>query len=156
MSNKKLSLLTALTLLLLFPSCVTYYIPINSFKEQFAGIDSTKFVPVEVDPGFPGGLLYLIGSRYLANPLTKIKCLDKKGNPTEVEVTPNIEIRFTYGEKNKRRSFFFDRIYVTDSTVTGTSSRLFSKMSQRTIPLQKLKKIEIQNDQKKYYYKNKR
>jgi len=132
---------------LFFTSCKTYYISAGSFKQQFAGIDSTKLKMVEMTGG---GTLW-VTEQYLANPLTKIKCQDKKGNTAELDNSPAIEIRFTYGGNNKRTSGYFDRVFVTDSLVTFVQSRFIPTM-RKTIPLNDITKIEVQNGGKNYKY----
>ena len=52
-------------------SCKTYYIPVQSFKLQFNGIDSTKLRLVKTRG--PAGDV----AEYLANPIDYIKCVDK-------------------------------------------------------------------------------
>jgi hypothetical protein len=133
--------------MLFFNSCTTYMIPINSFKEQFSNIDSTKFKKVEVRG--PVWERY----NYLANPIQKIKCLDKKGIACELINSPSIEIRFTYGNKNKTAIYYFDRIYVNDSCVVGVQSRIISAI-RKTIPLKTISKIEIQDGGKNFHYIN--
>ena len=135
---------------LFFTSCKTYYISTDSFKEQFAGIDSTKLKMVEMTGG---GNLW-VTEQYLANPLTKIKCQDKKGNPVELDNSPKIEIRFTYGDNNKRTSGYFDRVFVSDSFVTFIQSRFVPNI-RKTIPLNDITKIEVQNGGKNFKYVNK-
>jgi hypothetical protein len=130
--------------LILVTSCTTYLIPVDSFKMQFAGIDSTKLKQINVTG--PIGESY----NYLSNPLRTIKCVDKKGNSYELTNSPSIEIRFTYGEKNKRTVFYFDRIYVNDSCVVGVQSRFISSI-RKTIPLKSITKIEIQDGKKNFH-----
>ena len=116
---KKIVLFTTLTLDLLFlNSCTTYYISVNSFKEQFKdGLITAK---------------------------TKtINCIDKTGNPISLTNTHNLEIRFTYGEKNKRTVFYFDSMFVNDSTVTGSES-IFIKSLKKIILFDSITKIELQ------------
>jgi hypothetical protein len=134
---------------LFLTSCKTYYISPDSFKQQFAGIDSTKLKLVEMTGG---GSLW-VTDQYLANPITKIKCEDKNGNPAELENSPAIEIRFTYGVNNKKTSGYFDRVFVSDSIVTCIISRFIPTM-RKTIPLNSITKIEVQNGGKNYKYVN--
>jgi hypothetical protein len=145
--RQKLTLTITLFGFLFFTSCKTYYISNDSFKQQFAGIDSTKLKMVEMTGG---GNLW-VTEQYLANPLTTIKCQDKKGNPAELENGPAIEIRFTNGGNNKRTSGYFDRVYVSDSLVTFVQSRFISTL-RKTIPLNDITKIEVQNGGKNYKY----
>ena len=126
-------------------SCTTYYIPVNSFREQFAGIDSTKLVEVTVIGPYNGRY------RYLANPITIIQCVDKKGNPHKLTNSPSLETRFTYGYKNKKTVFYFDRIYVDSKSVIGIQSRFIESIG-KTIPLDSITKIEIQDGQKNFKY----
>ena len=144
---KKLAFSICTLGLLFVTSCTTYLIPVDSFKKQFAGIDSTRFRQVNVIG--PIGETY----NYLANPLRTINCVDKKGNPFELVNSPSIEIRFTYGDKNKRTIYYFDRIYVNDSCIIGVQSRFISSI-RKTIPLKSITKIEIQDGKKNYHYKN--
>jgi hypothetical protein len=142
---KRLRFSFFVTVLILLTSCSTYLIPIDSFKKQFNGIDSTKFRRVLVSG--PIGESY----SYDANPIVFINCVDKSGNPHELINSPSIEIRFTYGEKNKRCIFYFDRIFVSDSCVVGVQSRFFSSI-RKTIPLKTISKIEIQDGKKNFHY----
>lgn len=100
-----------------------------------------------------GGTIYT-RQEYLANPIEKIKCFDKDGKPHELYNGPNIETRFTYRDNGKRKRiiFYFDRIYVTENSVTGFRSRFMGL--RKTIPLDSIKKIEVQNGGKSYRYKN--
>lgn len=126
-------------------SCTTYLIPVESFKAQFAGIDSTKLQNVVVR----GPLRETY--RYLANPITVIKCEDSKGLNYALNNGPSIEIRFTHGKKNERTTFYFDRVCLNDSCVVGARSRFFPSMIE-TIPLNSITKIEVQDGRKKFQY----
>ena len=136
-------------LLLLFvgmvTSCTTYYIPVNSLKEQFAGIDSTKLINVTVKGP------YYDRYHYLAHPLTIIQCVDKKGNPCRLINSPSIEMRITYGRNNKKTVFYFDRIYVDSNSVKGIKSRFIDSI-RGSVPLDSITQIEIQDGRKKFEY----
>ncbi len=62
MNNKILIAACGLLILILF-SCKTYLIPVESFKQQFSGIDSTSLKEVKIK-----GATY---KTYLANPIKK-------------------------------------------------------------------------------------
>ncbi|MDR2563383.1 MAG: hypothetical protein LBC98_05505 [Prevotellaceae bacterium] len=141
-------ILSFLIFIFVVNSCAIYYIPLDSFKEQFAGIDSTKLVEVTL----AGPLI--AEYHYLANPLTVIKCTDKKGNPHQLINKPSLEVRFTYGQKKKRKIFYFDRLFVNTHSVTGVQSRFIDSF-RSTIPLDSITKIEIQDGKKNFKYKNK-
>jgi hypothetical protein len=131
--------------LIIISSCTTYYISIDSFKEQFAGIDSTQLIKVTVAGPVSGRY------HYLANPVTTIACTDKKGNPHQMINKPSLETRFTYGHKNKRKIFYFDRIFVNSHSVIGVESR-FIESIRSSIPIDSIVKIEIQDGHKKFKY----
>jgi hypothetical protein len=137
-----------LIIIFVVTSCTTYYIPVHSFREQFAGMDSTQLIDVTVEGP------YYERYDYLANPITAIQCVDKKGNPYQLTNKPSLEIRFTYGHKNKRKIFYFDRIFVNVHSVIGVESR-FIESIRSTIPLDSITKIEIQDGRKKFRYLNK-
>jgi hypothetical protein len=143
--NRAFLLLMLATGLLSLSSCTTYYISMDSFRQQFAGIDSTKYKEVAIRG--PIGEVH----RYRANPITNIKCADKNGNPAELQNSPSVEIRFTYGENNNRTTFYFDRIFVSDSSVAGVESR-FIQSIRKTVPLKSVTKIEVQDGKKNFHY----
>jgi len=133
-----------ITVLTLMTSCSTYYLTTDSLRNQFSDVDSTKLRAVTVRG--PIGERY----NYLANPINEIDCADKNGNPSQLTNSPSIEMRVT--ETNgKRTIFYFDRIFVTDSTLTGIQSRFISSI-KKTIKLKDIKKIEIQDGKKNFDY----
>jgi hypothetical protein len=142
----------ALMLAFFLGSCSNYYISLSSLKQQFNGIDSTKLKEVTVETPFGGGLL---GGplHYKANPITTIQCTDKNGTTFGLKNGPSIEMRVTYGYKNNRKVFFFDRVFLTSTSLIGAESRLIGGLLG-TIPLDSIKKIEVQDGHKKYSYQN--
>ncbi|MFN0189752.1 MAG: hypothetical protein ACKVQV_13710 [Bacteroidia bacterium] len=140
-----LNFITVLTSFLLLNSCASYTIPVDSFKHQFAGIDSTTLEQVKVRG--PMGESY----EYPANPIKIIYCLDKNGKEVKLENKPSIEIRFTYGQENKRTVFYFDRVIFSDSNVIGVQSRFISAIG-KSIPLNDITKIEVQDGKKDFKY----
>jgi hypothetical protein len=128
-------------------SCATYLIPVESFKQQFTGIDSSSLREVTVIG--PTGMIY----NYPANPIKTIYCVDKEGQQHELENKPSIEIRVTYGDKNRKNVFYFDRIFVSDSLMYGVASRFIPSI-RKTIPLKEITKIEVQDGKKNFRYKN--
>lgn len=124
-------------------SCKTYYIPKGDFVQQFRSIDSSDLNKVT--------LMGAANCSYLANPIQTIRCQDKNGNPAALQNSPSIEIRFTYGEKNKKSIFYFDRIFLEDTLIFGTPSRILPMMIQ-SVPLNSVTKIEVQDGKKNYRY----
>jgi hypothetical protein len=131
----------------LFAGCQSYYIPVDSFKEQVRDIKSVELRTVNTQ-GPMGDVV-----SYKTYPIDFIKCVDKNNNPFELRNSPSIEIRFT-DINNKRTVFYFDQIYVQDSTVTGDGSRFISYC--KSIPLKNIKLIEIQDGRKKFKYVERR
>ncbi len=138
--------IVVLGLVFFLSSCKTYYIPIASFKQQFAGMDSSKLR--EVTTRGPMGDKV----KYKTFPIDFIKCIDKKGNPVELKNSPSLEIRFT-DNNDKKTIFYFDLITVDETYVSGVQSRFITSI-KKTIPLTTIKTIEIQDGKKKFSYVN--
>ena len=144
----KTILISAVVIGLIFflTSCKTYYISVDSFKQQFTGMDSSKFR--EVTTRGPLGDKV----KYKTFPIDIIKCIDKKGNQVELQNSPSLEIRFT-NINNKKTVFYFDLISVDETYVKGVQSRFFTSI-KKAIPLNTIKTIEIQDGKKKFRYIN--
>lgn len=127
--------------------CKTYYIPVESFKEQFNGIDSTKLKVVNTRG--PAGDI----AQYPANPIEYIKCVDKNNNPFELKNSPSIEIRFTE-QNNKRTVYYFDRVFLQDTLIIGDMSRFIHY--KKGISINNVKLIEVQDGHKNFKYVEKR
>lgn len=123
--------------------CKTYYIPVDSFKSQFSGIDSTKLKLVHTR----GPIGEIVD--YLSNPIENIQCVDKNNNPTELKNSPSLEIRFTENN-NKQTTFYFDRVYLHDTLIIGVRSRFIGL--RKSIPINNIKMIEIQDGHKNFKY----
>ena len=79
--------------------------------------------------------------------------MDKKNNPFELKNSPSIEIRFTLNN-NKKTILYFDYVYLQDSMIIGDMSRFF--YIRKSIPLNDVKKIEVQDGHKNFKYIDKR
>lgn len=147
MTKTSFLLILILGLLLVITSCKTYYIPVDSFKQQFAGLDTIKLREVTT--------LGPMGDQvtYKTYPIDYIKCVDKKGNPFDLKNSPSLEIRFT-DNNDKRTTFYFDLISVDHTYVSGVQSRFITSI-KKAIPLNTIKKFEIQDGKKKFSYVNK-
>jgi hypothetical protein len=130
--------------LLMLTSCAKYYLTTDSLRNQFSQVDSTNLKTVTVRG--PAGEKY----NYLANPIDEIECIDKNGNAFRLPNSPSIEMRVTEAN-GKRTIFYFDRIFVTDSTLSGSQSRFISS-TNKTIKLKNIEKIEIQDGKKNFDY----
>ena len=144
MKIKYLLYTIAIGLLFCITSCKTYYISVDSFKQQFAVSDTSKFKQVKTQ-GPLGDVV-----KYKTYPIDVIKCADKNGNQVTLTNSPALEIRFT-DINNKRTTFYFDRIFVKGDSVQGGQSRIITSMV-KTIPLNTVKLIEIQDGGKKFKY----
>jgi len=141
---REIALVSVFCVVLVFylSSCKTYYIPVDSFKQQFAGLSPSR----EVTTRGPAGDKVT----YMTYPIDTIKCIDNKGEPYNLPNSPSLEIRFTY-DNNKRTIFYFDLIKINDSLLTGGQSRFISSI-KKTISLNSIKKIEIQDGRKNFRY----
>ncbi len=131
-------------LIILLSSCKTYYIPLDSFKQQFANIDASKYK--EVTTRGPMGDKV----KYKTAPIDFIRCVDKNGNNIELKNSPSLEIRFT-DNSNQKTIFYFDLIIVDQNYVSGVQSRFMTSI-RKTIPLNNIKTIEIQDGRKRFKY----
>jgi len=128
--------------------CTTYYIPIESFKEQFRGIDSTNLKIVNAIGPF--------GERisYPANKIDTIYCVDENNKPIKLANSPSIEIRFT-NMNDDRTIFYFDTVILQDSLIIGVESR-FIPSFRDALNIKNIKLIEVQDGKKNFKYdKNK-
>lgn len=124
--------------------CTTYYIPIESFKEQFRGVDSTDLKMVDaIGP---------LGERfsYPANTIDTIYCIDDNNKPFKLANSPSIEIRFTDMNDN-RTIFYFDTVILQDSLIIGTESR-FIPLFRDALNIKNIKLIEVQDGKKNFKY----
>jgi hypothetical protein len=130
--------------ILLFTSCSTYLIPIENFEEQFQNINASSRKEVKVRTPYYG-----ITTKYLANTINGISCVDKNNNSVILRNSPSIEIRII--EKNgKKTIFYFDRVYLENSIVYGDKSRILG--FEKGIPLDSILKIEIQDGKRNFKY----
>lgn len=125
-------------------SCKTYELTPYSLQQQYAGIDSTQLKMVEVVGPFNDKY------SYLAHPNKSIELMNKEGDISTLPVTPSIEMRITHSN-GKKDIFYLDRIFVTDSVVIGSKSRFAPNMS-KSIRLNDIRKIEVQDGKKKFKY----
>ena len=139
-------ILISIVIVIIISSCKTYYIPIESFNEQFKDIDSIELKTVNTR-GPMGDVV-----TYKTYPIDYIKCVDKQNNPLELKNSPSIEVRVT-DKNNKRIYFYFDQIFVQDSILKGNSTRFISYTKQ--IPIKDIKLIEIQDGRKNFKYVDK-
>lgn len=127
-----------------FSSCKTYYIPVDSFKQQLASIDTSNMR--EVTTQGPAGDRV----KYKIYPIDFIHAFDKTDNPITIPNSPSIEIRFT-DTSNKKTTFYFDLIRFDGENITGRQSRFMSAF-KKTIPISSVKKIEVQDGKKNFRY----
>ena len=129
-----------------FSSCKTYYIPVDSFKQQFSPFDTSDLK--EVETRGPAGDVV----KYKTYPIDIIHCIDKNGNPADLKNSPAVEIRFTDND-NKKTVFYFDLLRVDNTSISGIQSRHMTWI-RKTIPIDSVKKIEVQDGKKNFRYVN--
>ena len=143
MRIKNYKLISIVIITIIISSCKTYYIPIDSFKEQFKDIDSVDLKTVNTK-GPMGDVV-----TYKTYPIDYIKCVDKENNPYELKNSPSIEVRIT-DNNNKKTYLYFDQMYVQDSILKGDGSRFI--YFRKEIPLKDIRLIEVQDGHKKFKY----
>ena len=143
---------TVLVLLTGLSGCATYFIPLESFKHQFNGIDSTHLRMVESN--VPVLLFGASSYSYFANPIDTIDCIDDNNKPIRLANSPSLEIRFTE-DNDDRTIFYFDTIYLQDSMVVGAKSRFMPSLRD-VIPINNVKLIEVQDGKKDFHYVKKK
>lgn len=147
MISKKI-LLPAIVVLCLLSGCKSYVVPLDSFKSQFNGIDSSKLREVTMTTG-------MVSITYPANQIGIIECVDKKtGEIQSLHNGPSIESRITYKDHNKvkRSVFYFDTMFMRDTTtVVGSESRFVPGIT-KAIPLDSITLIEVQDGHKHFKY----
>jgi hypothetical protein len=132
-------------LFLLF-SCITYTIPVDSFREQMTESGSDKLRNVEIN----NPINVIKNIRYEANNIKSIIVTDKNGDKVKLENSPKLEMRVTR-KNGKKYILLFDTVIVKNDTLKGARSRLIQNLT-REIPLNDIDKIEIQNSGKVYKY----
>ena len=144
MTNTPLILALFIGLIFFFSSCKTYYIPVDSFKQQFASMDTSNMR--EVTTQGPAGDRV----RYKTYPIDYLHAVDKAGNPITIPNSPSIEIRFT-DTLNKKTIFYFDLIRFDGENILGRQSRFMSSF-KKIIPISSVKKIEVRDGKKNFGY----
>lgn len=124
----------------------SYEIPMESFKQQFQGVDERSLREVQVK--FPTGGMLSNVITYKANTIKVIKCFDRKNSLHELINGPEVESRITM-TNGKRTILFFDTFYLFGNALVGKGSRFISSFV-KIIPLDEIKKIEVQNSHKRY------
>jgi len=129
---------------LFFSSCKTYYIPVDSFKQQLSGFDSSHMR--EVTTRGP------VGDRvtYKMYPIDTIHAVDKAGTPVSIANSPSIEVRIT-DTAHKKSLFYFDLLQFDGENIIGGQSRFVPSIKKK-IPIRSVTTIEVQNGRKNFRY----
>lgn len=144
MTNTLLISVLLLGFILFFTSCKTYFIPVDSFKQQLSGFDSSNMREVTTR----GPVVERV--TYKTYPIDIIHAIDKSGNPVDLSKSPAIEVRIT-DTANKKTIFYFDLIQFDGENIIGSQSRFISTI-KKTIPIASVKTIEVQNGRKNFRY----
>ena len=148
--KSQISIVTVFLLgVLSFTGCTTFQIPVQSFRQQFAGVDMRSLQEVRVNGP------YGMPIRYLANlsKIPTIKCVDANNKEVILQNSPSIEVRFTHN--GKRNIMYFDRLFIKDSAVVGSPSTFMPGL-MHVIPLRDITKIEVQDGHKNFHYVDRR
>ena len=122
---------------LLLGGCATYHLSTDSLVKQMADTQperkyiytpATLFIPFSVD----------------GNSLHRLKCLDKNGKETTIDVDNRTSVRITLLD-NSRKTFYFNTLLLKDSTITGSKTHFF-EMHIKPVNLRDIAKIQVQKD----------
>lgn len=120
---------------LLLTSCATYHLSTESLVQQMADTKPERqyiyspnlpFIPFSVD----------------GNSLHQLKCVDKNGKETTIDVTNRTSVRITLADSS-HKTFYFNTLLLKDSTITGSKTHFF-EMHIKPILLRDVVKIEVQ------------
>jgi len=120
---------------LLLTSCATYHLSTESLVQQMADTKPERkyiyspnlpFIPFSVD----------------GNSLQQLKCIDKNGKETTIDVTNRTSVRITLADSS-HKTFYFNTLLLKDSTITGSKTHFF-EMHIKPILLRDVVKIEVQ------------
>jgi len=131
----KKSLLPLLVMPLLLTGCATYHLSTESLVQQFADTKPEKKYAYEPT-------LFFIPFSVTGNDLQTIKCLDKNGKETTIELTNRTSVRITLTDSS-RTTFYFNTLLIKDSTISGSKTHFFTAHI-RPIKLRDVAKIELQ------------
>lgn len=145
--NKFKSRITTIGIFFMLISCTTYTIPIDSFRSQMVDANAKTMKSVQAVNPLP-----LANTTYLSNNIQKIAVWDKKGIKTYLKNSPRLEMRVTH-RNGKKFNYYFDTVILENDSIKGGRSRFFKKLT-RSIPMDSVRKIEIQDGGKNYSYKN--
>ncbi len=134
-------------ILLLILSCKTYIIPTDSFREQMIKAKSGNMKEVEIN-----NPLFYKNIKYSSNNIDRLIVTDKNENKIYLNNSPSIEMRVTH-INGKKYHFYFDTVILENDTLKGGRSR-FAQNLTRTIPMDSIVKIEVQDGGKNFNYQN--
>jgi hypothetical protein len=120
---------------LLLTGCATYHLSTESLVQQMADTKPEK--KYTYLPSFP-----FVPFSVEGNSLHQLKCLDKNGKETAIDVTNRTSVRMTLADSS-RRTFYFNTLLLKDSTVSGSKTHFF-EMHIKPIKLKDVVKIEVQ------------
>uniref|UniRef100_UPI0040490737 hypothetical protein n=1 Tax=Flavobacterium sp. TaxID=239 RepID=UPI0040490737 len=145
--NKLKSKIITIGIFFMLISCTTYTIPIDSFRSQMVDANSKTMKSVRAVNPFQ-----YANTTYLSNNIEKLTVWDNKGIKTYLKNSPRLEMRVTH-RNGKKFNFYFDTVILENDSIKGHRSRFFKKLT-RSIPMDSIRKIEIQDGGKNYSYKN--
>ena len=119
---------------LILTGCATYNLSTESLVQQMADTHPERkyiyspnipFIPFSVD----------------GNSLHQLKCIDKNGKETTIEVTNRTAVRILLADSS-HKTFYFNTLLIQDSSITGSKTHFF-EMHIKPILLRNVVKIEV-------------
>ncbi len=132
---------------IVFFSCKSYTIPIDSFKEQLMESNSSSMKDVRVNNPLSLGTI-----SYAANNVEGLIVKDKNGSTSYLRNSPSIEMRVTH-VNGKKYHMYFDTVIIENNILKGARSRFIQGLN-REISMDSIAKIEVQDGGKKFKYQN--
>jgi hypothetical protein len=132
----KKTLLLLMSAPFLLAGCATYHLSTESLVQQMADTHPEKkyiYAPYNPVPYSVEG-----------NSLHRLRCLDKHGRETTIDVTNHTSIRITLADSS-HRNFYFNTLLLRDSTITGSKTHFF-EMHIKPVKLRDVTRIEVQKD----------
>lgn len=125
-------------------SCQVYTVSPQSFKIQL--LEKPVFTQLDSTDSLYMGPVY-----FYAYDMDYVFVKDKNGKSQFLQNNPTIECRiFEHG--GRKSVFYFDTMELKGDTLTGIRSFLNPERNNVFIHFDSIKRIEIQNYKKKYYY----
>ena len=112
MRDVKLVLWALLMGIVSITGCTTFQIPVQSFRQQLAGVNAASLQPVKVAGPYGLPIIY----RANVNTLKTIRCVTANGRDVMVPNSPSIEVRISHQGKKTPSIFIGSTFKIAPSS----------------------------------------